>query len=141
MRLFRTWRRRALGLAAVTVLGLAGVGLTTGSAQAGVLCGVPGRPHSASAQAGGLGWMGVHWEPPVDTILGTACTPVTYYYVAVQDVTNGETGLWDYFQYVPAQYLEAWDILTPGHYYEFAVYAQNRVGWSAPTITQSYRDF
>jgi hypothetical protein len=141
MRLFGTWRRRALGLVAVAVLGLAGVGVTAGSAEAGVVCRVPGPPHSAWAEAGGLGWMGVHWEPPVDTILGTACTPVTSYYVAVQDVTWGETGLWDYFQMVSAQWLEAWDILTPGHYYEFEVFAGNRVGWSAPTITHSYRDY
>jgi hypothetical protein len=92
----------------------------------------------------------VMWNPPLDTMLGTPCTPVTGYYVYARvlpvpspkqwPLPGPEDG-WFYWTFVSAGSNLSTDYgpaLNSAFFTtEFRVYAVNRYGWSAPYQIQA----
>jgi hypothetical protein len=156
MRFLRSGRRRVFLAGVVTVLGLLTVvGVTSVlPANAGVgrgTCGAPGRPHGVwysvtpPPDPDSSYSFHVMWNPPLDTILGSACTPVTGYYVyarvlpvpdPLQFPLPGPEDGWFYWTFVsPGSNLSTDYGPALNHAFfttEFRVYAVNRFGWSAP---------
>lgn len=142
------WRRRVMAVVVAVILGLTMVAVSATPAAAGfgdppcISKQVPGPPRSATGMDGGLGWVGVRYEQPLSTILGLDCNPIEGYWVNIQDVTQGETGLWSYFAWDSGPFYESWDNTAQhGHSYIFAVFAKNKWGWSASTISAPVRVF
>jgi hypothetical protein len=140
-----------LGL--LTIVGVTSV--TPARAGVGHTCGVSGPPHgvwySVTPPPDPDSTYGFHvmWNPPLDTMLGTACTPVTGYWVyarvypvpdPLQFPGPGPEDGWFFWAAVGAGSDLSTDYSPAlNHLFitEFRVYAENRYGWSAPYQIQA----